>query len=160
MIRLFVVHIVKMDMFRSHRPAFLDSVPVSIQLIAVGSLVVLAVTIYSLSSVQKPLKGFPIAALPEKGLSPKQSWLHAGQETITKALKEHGGPFQVITGTGPKVGRIRVTSPDDRSLTTLRSSSPTASPTKFALMKRSTSPRRSKRSSSSTTPASMPTDKD
>lgn len=99
-----------MDMLRSCRPAFLDNVPVSLQLIAFGLLVVLTITVYSVLSAQKPLKGFPIAALPEKGLSPKQSWLHAGRETITKALKEHAGPFQVITGTGPKVRQARVAS--------------------------------------------------
>jgi hypothetical protein len=92
-----------MDMLRSYRPAFLDSVPVSIQLIAVGLLVLFAFTVYSLLTVEKPMKGLPIAALPEKGLSPKQAWCHAGDELIAKALKEHAGPFQVITGTGPKV---------------------------------------------------------
>jgi hypothetical protein len=99
-----------MDMHRSYRPAFLDNVPVSIQLIAVGLLAVFAFTIYSLLSVEKPLKGFPIATLPEKGLSPKKAWYHAGQELIAKGLKEHAGPFQVITGTGPKVRQTRLTS--------------------------------------------------
>ena len=94
-----------MDMLRSYRPAFLDSVPISLQLIAVGLLVVFAFTVYSLLTVERPLKGFPIATLPEKGLSPKQAWCHAGHELLAKALKEHAGPFQVITGTGPKVCR-------------------------------------------------------
>jgi hypothetical protein len=97
-----------MDTLRSYRPAFLDSVPVSIQLIAVGLLLVSAFTVYSLLTVEKPLKGFPIATLSEKGLSPKQAWYHAGHELIAKGLKEHAGPFQVITGTGPKVRQTRL----------------------------------------------------
>jgi hypothetical protein len=105
-----------MDMLRSYRPAFLDSVPISLQLIAVGLLVVFAFTVYSLLTVERPLKGFPIATLPEKGLSPKQAWCHAGHELLAKALKEHAGPFQVITGTGPKVRQT----PDRTSHTIVR----------------------------------------
>lgn len=92
-----------MDVLNSHRAAFLDGIPISIQLIAAGAVAVLAYTIYSLLTVEQPLKGFPVVELTEKGLKGKWSWYTAGTETIAKGLREHNGPFQVITGTGPKV---------------------------------------------------------
>jgi hypothetical protein len=92
-----------MDSLLSYRPAFLDSVPVSIQLVSVGVIAVLVYTLYSLLTVEQPIKGFPVVALTERGLSSKWSWYTAGTETIAKGLREHNGPFQIITGTGPKV---------------------------------------------------------
>ena len=92
-----------MDVLRDYRPSFLDSVPISIQIVAAGVIVFVAYTIYSILSADQPLKGFPVVALTEKGLSSKWSWYTAGTETIAKGLKEHKGPFQIITGTGPKV---------------------------------------------------------
>lgn len=94
-----------MDVLRTYRPAFLDSVPISFQIIAAGAIVVLAYTIYSLLTVEKPLKGFPVVALTEKGLKGKWSWISASTELIAKGLKEHDGAFQIITGTGPKVAQ-------------------------------------------------------
>jgi hypothetical protein len=92
-----------MDVLLSYRPTFLDGLPVSIQVIIAGVVVALIYTAYSLLTVEQPLKGFPVVALSERGLSSKWSWYTAGTETIAKGLKEHDGPFQIITGTGPKV---------------------------------------------------------
>jgi hypothetical protein len=92
-----------MDKLLRYRPAFLDSVPISIQLVFVGVVAVLIYTLHSLLTVDQPIKGFPVVALTERGLSSKWSWYTAATETIAKGLREHDGPFQIITGTGPKV---------------------------------------------------------
>jgi hypothetical protein len=92
-----------MDILLSYRPAFLNSVPISIQLFSVGVVAVLVYTLYSLLTADQPIKGFPVVALTERGLSSKWSWYTAATETIAKGLREHDGPFQIITGTGPKV---------------------------------------------------------
>ena len=96
-----------MDVLLSYRPTVLAGLPVSIQVIIAGVVVVLAYTAYSLLTVEQPLKGFPVVALSERGLSSKWSWYTAGTETIAKGLKQHDGPFQIITGTGPKVCHVR-----------------------------------------------------
>ena len=92
-----------MDLALSYRPACLNDVPVSVQAIIVGLVVALVYTTYSQLTVERPLKGFPIVALSERGLSSKWSWITSSTETIAKGLKEHDGPFQIITSTGPKV---------------------------------------------------------
>lgn len=51
----------------------------------------------------KPTRGFPVVALTEKGLSAKDSWFQKGKETIDKGIAKYNAPFQVITGTGPKI---------------------------------------------------------
>lgn len=96
-----------MDVLLSYRPTILDGLPVSVQVIIAGLVTVLAYTVYSLLAVEQPLKGFPVVALTERGLSSKWSWYTAGTETIAKGLKEHDGPFQIITGTGPKVRHVK-----------------------------------------------------
>lgn len=101
-----ITSFIKMDVLHKYRPTFLENVPISIQLVSAGVVAVLAYTVYSLLTVEQPLKGFPVVALTEKGLSSKWSWYTAGTETIAKGLKEHDGPFQIITGTGPKVWHI------------------------------------------------------
>lgn len=98
-----IAFFVEMDVLQRYRPTFLEHIPISIQLVSVGVIVTLVYTVYSLLTVEQPLKGFPVVALTEKGLSSKWSWYTAGPETIAKGLKEHNGPFQIITGTGPKV---------------------------------------------------------
>lgn len=45
---------------------------------------------------------FP-SSLPEQGLGPKASWFKQGRATLSKGLKQTSGPFQVVTGTGPKI---------------------------------------------------------
>lgn len=92
-----------MDAILSYRLSFLDGLPLSIQAIIVGIVATLAYTTYSQLTVERPLKGFPIVALSERGLSSKWSWITSSTETIAKGLKEHDRPFQIITSTGPKV---------------------------------------------------------
>lgn len=123
-----------MEALRSYQPAFLEDVPVSLQIIAFGAFVVVVYYLYSVLTVDQPLKGFPVVALSEKGLSSKWSWYTAGRETIAKGLKEHNAPFQIITGTGPKV-RCLEQCLDDRPLTTSRLFFRTVSPTRFALVR-------------------------
>lgn len=96
-----------MEALRNVQPAFLENVPVSLQVIAFGAIVVVAYFLYSVLTADQPLKGFPVVALSEKGLSSKWSWYTAGRETIAKGLKEHNAPFQIITGTGPKVCSLK-----------------------------------------------------
>lgn len=94
-----------MDVFYRYQPAFLGSVPLSFQIVGVAIFALLAYTIYSAIADERPLKGFPVAALSEQGLNSKWSWLKHGRETIAKGLKEsNNSPFQILTGTGPKVG--------------------------------------------------------
>jgi len=92
-----------MDVLSSYQPTFLSGLPFSVQVIIAGVVVALVYTTYSQLTVERPLKGFPVVALSEKGLSSKWSWFTSGTETIAKGLKEHDGPFQIITATGPKV---------------------------------------------------------
>ena len=149
-----------MDELLSHRPTFLEGVPVSVQAIIVGVVFALAYTTYSQLTVERPLKGFPVVALSEKGLSSKWSWLAHSTETIAKGLKEHDGPFQIITATGPKVWPYEQHSLYAQSLTIIRSYFQTALLTSFALAMNSTSPKPSKRNSSPTTLASKPISRD
>lgn len=100
-----------MDVLYRYRPAFLDSVPLSFQIVGVAAFALLAYTIYSAIAVERPLSGFPVAALTEKRLNSKWSWYTAGEETIARGLKEfNGAPFQIVTGTGPKVSNFERTS--------------------------------------------------
>jgi len=54
-------------------------------------------------SVDRPWAGFPIASLPGSGLSPKKSFLKDARNTVIAGMNSHTGPFQVLTGTGPKI---------------------------------------------------------
>jgi hypothetical protein len=47
-------------------------------------------------------------AVVSLGSDPSSSWSAAGNEILAKGLKEHSGPFQVITGTGPKVCHLNI----------------------------------------------------
>jgi hypothetical protein len=148
-----------MDVLLSYRPTFWSGLPFSIQVIIVGVVAALAYTTYSTFTVDRPLKGFPVVALSEKGLSSKWSWFTSSTETIAKGLKEHDGPFQIITSTGPKVYTYEHFGLRAQSLTVIRSYFQTASLTSFALAMSSTSPKPSKKSSLPTTLVSKPTSK-
>jgi hypothetical protein len=78
----------------------LDNTSFTLQIIMLGTLITATYFAYSLKSAERPLKDFPIVSL---GSDPGSSWSLAGNEIVAKGLKEHTGPFQVITGTGPKV---------------------------------------------------------
>lgn len=64
-----------------------------------------AILHWSRTSANHPpvLQHFPVVALTERALGPKQSWRQASNETLAKGLKVYPGPFQILTGTGPKV---------------------------------------------------------
>jgi hypothetical protein len=146
-----------MDVLSSDQPTFLSGLPLSIQVIIVGFFAALAYTTYSQLTVERPLKGFPVVALSEKGLSSKWSWFISGTETIAKGLKEHDGPFQIITATGPKVCIYEHCGLRAQSLTVIRSYFQTALRTRSAPARSSTSPKPFKKSSSPTTLALRPT---
>jgi hypothetical protein len=80
----------------------------TLQIVILGTLITATYFAYSLKSAERPLKGFPIVSL---GSGPGSSWSAAGNEIVAKGLKEHIGPFQVITGTGPKVGDLKCLPP-------------------------------------------------
>ena len=80
-----------------------DSVPVSVQLIAGVVLLFLFSFVYSTLSNERPYPGFPVVALSEQGLGPKASWFKHGRATILKGVEQFTGPFQILTGTGPKI---------------------------------------------------------
>ncbi|KAI1086991.1 cytochrome P450 [Rostrohypoxylon terebratum] len=84
-----------MEAIRSVLPAGL---PVSIQVIV--ATLVLGV-IYSIVTADRPFAGFPVISLD--GKSPTKSWMWQGKETLQEGFRRFSGPFQVITGTGPKI---------------------------------------------------------
>ncbi|KAK8050132.1 ent-kaurene oxidase [Apiospora phragmitis] len=63
-----------------------DGLPLS--LVGVVATVVIGI-IYSVLAKERPLAGFP--------------WPSSKAKTITEALAKYSGPFQVMTGTGPKI---------------------------------------------------------
>ncbi|KAK8088499.1 cytochrome P450 [Apiospora hydei] len=75
-----------------------DGLPLS--LVGVVATVVIGI-IYSILTKERPFAGFPLAAI--QGQSPKKSWLFHGPQTLAEALAKYSGPFQVMTGTGPKI---------------------------------------------------------
>ncbi|KAI0385624.1 cytochrome P450 [Hypomontagnella monticulosa] len=75
-----------------------EGLPVSIQVV-LATLVVGVV--YSLVTAERPFAGFPVITVD--GKSPMKSWLWHGREAIAEGLRRFSGPFQVMTGTGPKI---------------------------------------------------------
>ncbi|KAI0151120.1 cytochrome P450 [Pestalotiopsis sp. NC0098] len=75
-----------------------ESIPEWVSVIA-G--VVLVGIIYSWFSQERPFAAYPLIAID--GKSPKQSWMHHARETLAKGLRQTSGPFQIMTGTGPKI---------------------------------------------------------
>ena len=79
-----------------------ESVPISFLVLAfLIAVVILNFTITTLTE-ERPFDDFEIVSIPEKGLGPKQSWIQDGRAVVTKGAKSDK-PFQVITGTGPKL---------------------------------------------------------
>jgi hypothetical protein len=66
-------------------------------------LVVLGSYLYWTTSEHKLYRRFPIIALHDEGLDAKASWIQKGCQTVQRGLETIDGPFQVITGTGPKI---------------------------------------------------------
>lgn len=80
-----------------------EGLPISVQVLAGGALLFLLAWVYSTLSAERPFAGFPVISLSEKGLSPKASWFKHGRETVAKGVQQYKGPFQILTGTGPKL---------------------------------------------------------
>ena len=59
--------------------------------------------IYKIYYQNRPYPGIPLISLP--GKTPKDSWIQHGNETITLGLQttKDNEPFQIMTGTGPKI---------------------------------------------------------
>ncbi|KAK5128354.1 hypothetical protein LTR85_003022 [Meristemomyces frigidus] len=80
-----------------------ESLPLSIQFVAGGLLLILLSFIYSTLTSERPHPSFPVISLSEKGLGPKASFFRHGKDTIIKGIAQTNGPFQIVTGTGPKI---------------------------------------------------------
>jgi len=78
----------------------LGNASLTLQVLILGTLTTAVYFAHSLKTAERPLKDFPGVSL---GSDPGSSWSAAGNEIVAKGLKEHSGPFQVISGTGPKV---------------------------------------------------------
>jgi hypothetical protein len=83
----------------------LGNASLSLHIIILGTLTTALYFAYSLRTTELHLQGFPVVSL---GSDPSSSWSAAGNEILAKGLKEHSGPFQVITGTGPKVCHLNI----------------------------------------------------
>lgn len=73
-------------------------------LLAVGILLTFIGTkLYKIYYEQRPYPNIPLISLP--GKTPTESWIKHGNETITLGLQttKSNEPFQVMTGTGPKI---------------------------------------------------------
>ncbi|KAK7751955.1 hypothetical protein SLS62_006098 [Diatrype stigma] len=75
-----------------------QGLPVSLQVIAVTLILGL---VYSVITKDRPFAGFPIISLD--GESPRKTWMLHGQKALAEGMRRFSGPFQVITGTGPKI---------------------------------------------------------
>ncbi|KAF7523222.1 hypothetical protein G7054_g11845 [Neopestalotiopsis clavispora] len=75
-----------------------ESNPVWVSVIA--GIVLLGIVKHWLTQ-ERPYAAYPVIAVD--GKSPKQSWMQSGPETLAKGLRQTSGPFQIITGTGPKI---------------------------------------------------------
>ncbi|KAK5701112.1 hypothetical protein LTR17_022875 [Elasticomyces elasticus] len=87
---------------RSSQYALGDS-PVFIRLIVVGLSLIVLSFVYSAVSGDRAHTGFPVIALSERGLGPKDSWMKHGRATLLKGIKQCNGPFQILTGTGHQI---------------------------------------------------------
>lgn len=73
------------------------------QMIGLGLFLALIYSIIPIIVTHRPHQGFTVVELSERELGPKDSWIKQGHETIRKGVGSHSGPFQVMTGTGPKI---------------------------------------------------------
>ncbi|KAI2783258.1 cytochrome P450 [Daldinia loculata] len=75
-----------------------QGLPVSLQVV-IATLVL--GFIYSLVTADRPFAGFPVITVD--GQSPTKTWLWHGRKAVAEGVKRFSGPFQVMTGTGPKI---------------------------------------------------------
>ena len=86
-----------------HIPYLPESIPFSIQVIGAIALLGLIYYIHLTVTAQQPWPDIPVASLSGRGLGPRSSWRKQGKNTVLHGLKTFDGPFQVLTGTGPKI---------------------------------------------------------
>jgi hypothetical protein len=84
-------------------PFMSDALPIYVQFIAIGGILFIGYYVWSTLTTERLLSGFAAATLPGEGLGPKESYFKDASRTIAAGLKSSSGPFQIITGTGPKV---------------------------------------------------------
>ncbi|KAI8948489.1 cytochrome P450 [Xylaria longipes] len=74
-----------------------EGLPVSVQVI--GATILLSIA-WSLFTKHRPWPAFPLIAV--RGFGPRKSWMFHGSEVLNEGSKTNG-PFQIMTGTGPKI---------------------------------------------------------
>ncbi|SPJ88845.1 related to gibberellin cluster - GA14-synthase [Fusarium torulosum] len=84
-------------------PIHIHLLPLYIQVLAVGGTLVVGYTIWCALVSERPLTGFPVATIAGENLGPRESYLKDASRTIASGIKAYSGPFQIITGTGPKI---------------------------------------------------------
>ncbi|KAI1360063.1 cytochrome P450 [Xylaria arbuscula] len=84
-----------METIRKFSP---EGVPITVQVI--GVIVLLSIA-HSYITKRRPWAGFPLISV--RGLSPAKSWRSHGYEVLQEGAKKTNGPFQIMTGTGPKL---------------------------------------------------------
>ena len=82
-------------------PYLPESIPVSAQIVGGAIFLFLLTYVYSTLNSERPVPGFPVISLQDLG--PKESYFKYGRETILKGMESTKGPFQILTGTGPKI---------------------------------------------------------
>ncbi|KAI1269658.1 cytochrome P450 [Xylariaceae sp. FL1019] len=87
-----------MEAITNFMPERLAGLPLSLQLI--GATILFSV-IYGYLTKERPLAAFPVISVNGKG--PLRSWMFSGREVMDEGQKLTSGPFQVMTGTGPKI---------------------------------------------------------
>ncbi|KAI0406366.1 cytochrome P450 [Xylaria palmicola] len=75
-----------------------EGLPLSLQIVGVTILLGIA---WSLYTAQRPFPGFPLITV--RGLGPRKSWMYHANEVLAEGFKKTNGPFQIMTGTGPKI---------------------------------------------------------
>jgi hypothetical protein len=82
--------------------AYITSILPYVQVAAVGIAILATCHLYLGWAEQRPLPGLPIAKMIESP-GPRESFSTDAQGTIKAGLEKFSGPFQIITGTGPKM---------------------------------------------------------
>lgn len=83
-------------------PILSEVIPIYAQYVGIGGILLVGYYVWSTLVSERPLRSFPIATLPGENLGPKESYFKDSSKTIAAGLRLYSGPFQLITGTGPK----------------------------------------------------------
>ncbi|KAI0968028.1 cytochrome P450 [Xylaria arbuscula] len=75
-----------------------EGLPLSVQVIGVTILLSIA---YSYFTKAKPWPAFPLISV--RGFGARKSWMSYSREVLQEGLKQTHGPFQIMSGTGPKI---------------------------------------------------------